>query len=58
MNAEQVKAQTRNVLEVTKQNAQLCLDQAASLDSVHEIKDVKDALNQAIEAINKELKNV
>ena len=58
MNDEQVKAQTRNVLEVTKQNAQLCLDQATSLDSVHEVKDVKDALNEAIEAINKELKNV
>lgn len=56
MNEEQLKAQTRNVLEVTKQNAQLCLDQATSLDSVHEVKDVKDALKQAIDAINKELK--
>lgn len=58
MNEEQLKAQTKNVLEVTKQNAQLCLDQATSLDSVHEVKDVKDALKQAIEAINKELKDV
>ncbi len=55
MNEDQVKLQTQHVLEMTKQNAQLCLDQATSLDATHEVKAVKQALQQAIDEIDKEL---
>lgn len=47
--------QTKHVLEITRANVELTLDQVTSLDSVDEKQPIKDALQKALDLIDKEL---
>lgn len=55
MDEEQISAQTRRVLEAMRQNTELCLNQARSLDATTEVVAIKYALETALAEIEAEL---